>query len=75
MAKNLGVYGQMTETKCQEKEELQRQIKELKLAIKYTKKENLALLKNEQDMRREIKRIEIIKDRKQEERFFIQKEI
>jgi|LauGreDrversion4_2_1035121.scaffolds.fasta_scaffold1007341_1 hypothetical protein len=53
MASNLGIYNKMTEVKVKERDELTAQIKRDRLAIKALKKESLALLRNEQDFRRE----------------------
>ena len=75
MASNLGIYNKMTEVKVKERDELEAQIKRNRLAIKALKKESLALLRSEQDFRREAFKVQKVLSRKQEERFFMQKEI
>lgn len=75
MAKNLGVYGSLTEVKVKEKEVLVKQIKDMKFAIKSTKKNTKEMKKNEEDYNREVVKLQKVIDRKREERFFMQKEM
>jgi hypothetical protein len=47
MAKNLSVYGQLTDLKLKEKQQLESEIQANKLAIKHIQQETLSNLKKE----------------------------
>ena len=75
MSSNLGVYGDLTGIKLQERSALAGEIKANKLAIKALKKESLGCLREEQDYRREIEKMAKVTERKREERLLMVKEI
>lgn len=75
MSKNLSVYGALTEIKLKERQELEDQIKQLKLAIKHTQEEALKAEKKEQDFRRELAKVSKVHKRKNEENQYMLREI
>lgn len=75
MSKNLSVYGALTDVKIKERQELEEQIKQLKLAIKHTQEEALKAEKKEQDFRREVYVVSKVQKRKGEENQHMQREI
>ena len=75
MSKNLSVYGTLTELKLKERQELDAQIKQMKLAIKHTQEVALQAEKKEQDFRRELAKVSKVHKRKTEENLYMLKEI
>ena len=75
MAANLGIYSRMMEVKARERDELEAQIKQARAATKALKKESLALLRSEQDFRREVFKQEKVLARVREERLTMRKEL
>lgn len=75
MAANLGIYGRMTEFKARERAQLETQIMQARQATKALKKESLALLRLEQDFRREGAKHATVLNRLREERLQMRKEL